>query len=203
MTSSSSSRSVAVGALPGAEFLRFAEEHSFDPVDGTRIKSQYSAALLSAAPESGAIGLRGCGDLVAAASYGIVGLPQPNAVSARIDVVVTPPHCRGRGLARAAVGTLLLRFIDQFADRLRHVSVVAAHPTIGRIVEALGFTDAKIGTKSPVLHRTIDDHTRVALRVDAEQLQSTTLRNLRTECARCMWKRAAPWCGRKGPVDGP
>lgn len=196
-------RSIELGAVDGAEFLRFADQYSFDPSDGSRIKSQYATELASAREGIGALGIRACGDLVAAASYGTVPLPRAKALSVRIDVVVTAPPCRGHGLARALLGALLTRFIDEHGTHVEHFSVVAVHPTIKHIVESIGFSDANVGTSSPVLHRTAIGEQQVALRVDAERLHSMTTQGLRAECARCLWGKGAPWCGRKAPTHGP
>jgi len=190
-------RSVCLDPIGGDELLRFAELHSHDPRDGSRIRSQYAAELSRSAEGAGALGVRACGDLVAVASYGTVRLPRPNAVSARIDVVVTTPHCRGRGLARVVIGGLLGHFLNRHGDHLEHVSVVAAHPTIQRIVERLGFVDAAFGTSSPVLHRAlVGTPDRVSLRVESDRAQTQVLQALRTECTRCLRGLQPPWCGR-------
>ena len=193
-------RALTVASLAGERFLRFAEEHSYDSSDETRIKSQYAAQLLAADPSTGALGIHACGDLVSAASFGVVPLPRRGAVSGRIDVVVTPRAYRGRGLARAAVGSVLSSLLERFGEALEHVSVIAAHPAMAHIVEGLGFADAQVGATAPVLHRALDASGRAALRASAELAMDVAVQSSATECARCMWGRQRPWCGRK---DGP
>jgi hypothetical protein len=193
----SSPRPLLVDSVDGATFLRFVEASSYDATDESRIKSQYEKELMAGAPGFGAVGISGCGQLVAAASFGTVPLPRSAAVSVRIDVVVTAHHVRGLGLARAAIAHLVRAQLGQHGDHLEHLSVVAVHPLIRRIVESLGFVDAAMRTSSPVLHRTIDRESRVSLRLESDRQATMAFGHLKTECARCQLRRRGPWCAKR------
>ncbi len=189
---------IALAPVAGADFLRFVEQTSFDPADKSRIKSQYEKELLAGTEGFGAVGIVACGQLVSAASFGTVLLPRAGAVSVRIDVVATAPHARGLGLARATVAHLLLDRLDRGEARIDHASVVAVHPLIRRIVESLGFVDARMGTSFPVLQTTLDDAGREKLRAELQRQKSLALQHVRTECARCSLRRRGPWCQPRG-----
>ncbi len=180
--------------VEGPVFLRFAEVHSLDPVDGSRIKSQYEKELQAGVAGVGALGIWGCGQLLAAASFGTVALPRPGSVSLRIDVVVTVSHLRGRGLARSAVHATIQRKLEEHGDKLEHMSVIAVHPVIRAIVESLGFQDAAMNTSAPVLHLKLDDAGRTALHQATDRQLTRGLSDLRMDCARCLLKRRGPWC---------
>jgi GNAT superfamily N-acetyltransferase len=194
MEERSSAVPVAVGDVAGARFLEFADVHSRDPNDGTRIHSQFSKELAAGDARARAAGVHGCGQLLAAASSGVFPLPRAGAVSARLDVVVTAPHCRGKGLAQVVVAEFVADAIRTHGDHLEHMSVIAAHPAIGHIVQRLGFTDAGMGASSPVYHRNVDGKVRPNLLQEAERMQNDRLTTLRGACARCLWRRQSPWC---------
>jgi GNAT superfamily N-acetyltransferase len=180
--------------IAAAEFLAFAHKYSFDPVDKSRIKSQYADALTRGEPDVGVIGVRGCGELIGAISWGAVRLPRADAVSARLDVVVTAPHCRGLGLARLLVAAFVTGMVDKFGSKIEHFSVIAVHPAVAHIVESLGFVNANMGASSPIFHRPVDEQGRLRVVQDASSQLARKMGGLRQDCARCLWRKAQPWC---------
>ena len=157
------------------------------------ISSQYERELAADAADVGALGVLACGKLVGALSYGIVRLPR-DGVAGRLDVVVTDPVCRGKGIGSILITGFVGELHRRHGDELRHLSVVAMHPAVERSVAALGFEAADVGPNVPLFQVALDGKRRLQVLDGSNKVLARRLADLRTDCARCKSRRAAPWC---------
>lgn len=158
------------------------------------VKSQYVEELQRGDSSVGALGLWACGQIVGAASYGVIQLPRdPDKVSGRIDVVVTPIHCRKRGIGALLMASLVEKFLQDFGSGLTHFSTIAVHPSVGRCVTKLGFEP--VSGDVPLFRIRIDDDNRSLLTKRVNLMIRKTLSALRAECVRCQkFRWHQPWC---------
>jgi GNAT superfamily N-acetyltransferase len=180
-----------IAKVGGAELLRYLEKHGRS--EHGAIASQYEKELHAGASTVAAIGAFACGKLVGGLSYGVVPLAN-DAVSGRLDVVVSDGACRGRGLGSLLVGAFVREMFERFGERTQHFSTVAMHPAVTRCVSTLGFTAADVGRNVPLYQIALDGKRRLALVESADKLVARRLADLRMGCARCKSRRASPWC---------
>ena len=159
------------------------------------VKSQYEDALLSGDPNVSTYALTACGEPVAALSYGVIPLKmEPGTVGARIDVVLTEPACRGRGLALVLISSLIVHLAEKYGESLRSISVVAAHPAIGRIAERFDFSRMATA-ESDIYTLKINPDTLESVTEMARGTLTENMRDLRKVCVDCQRRSwVSPWC---------
>jgi GNAT superfamily N-acetyltransferase len=180
-----------IAPITGAALLSCLEAHGKS--EHGVIASQYEKELTAQSPGVGAIGVLTCGTLVGGLSYGTVPLPR-EGVSGRLDVVVTNPVLRGKGIGSILVAGFVGEMYRLHGDALRHLSTVAMHPAVERCVVALGFERADVGPNVPLFQVNLDEKRRLRIVDDSSRLMARHLADLRTGCARCKARRALPWC---------
>jgi hypothetical protein len=95
-------------------FLQLVRRHSFSKETGSRLSSQFEAEIRAEATRIGTLGLYCCEDLCSVLSYAHTELVhRPGHYEARLDVVLTLPHCRGLGLG----GLMMAAFFWRTARR--------------------------------------------------------------------------------------
>ncbi len=187
-----SERELRIAPVGSDLFLALVRRHG--RVAGGPIVSQYESELRNGAPQVGAYGLFACGRLVGALSYGRIDLPEPKTFSGRIDVVVTEPHCRGRGVAGLLLADLLRRLLAETCPRLRHLSVIAESPSIAAYAERFGMKRQE-RVAAPLYSLRLDEAARRHLERAADETFANALRSLRLGCVACRrraWGDA--WC---------
>lgn len=158
------------------------------------MKSQYVEELTRGDETVGAVGLWACGEVVGAASFGIISLPRdPNLISGRIDVVVTQMHCRKRGIGALMMAALVDKFLKDFGPRVTHFSTIAVHPSVGHCAAKMGFEE--VAGDVPLFRIRINDDNRQLLQKRIDGIMGKTMSALRAECVKCQafrWHK--PWC---------
>jgi GNAT superfamily N-acetyltransferase len=188
------------GTIDAAAFLRRLRQVGSSLEVPGGVKSQYETQLLKGETDVGTWALNACGSPVAALSYGLFPLKiEPDTIGCRIDVVLTEPACRGRGLALVLISSLMVRLAEDHGSRLRSVSVVAAHPAIGRIAERFGF-DRMSTNESDIYTLRLSPESMGRVTEEARRALAAPMKNLRKICVDCQ-RRAwvSPWCREEGP----
>lgn len=180
-------------SMEAQPFLRLARRAAFDEAAGGWVGSQYEAQLLARDPSVGVWALVGCDQVFGAMSWGIHELPR-GGVSGRIDLVVTEPRQRGRGVARIVMAHFISETERRFGDELRHVSVIAQHPAIGHCVKQWGLQAADCGN-APMFQVDLQGTGRGAFFTTVRRDLHDRLGTLKHGCLRCR-KHAwvTPWC---------
>ena len=144
------------------DFLRFisvaARSAEVGPV-GTQYEKRIEKDLLQGEPKIYLVGIRVEQRLVAAMSYGVHSLPRGAGLSMRIDLVMTRPNCRGKGLGSAVMAHSVLRVLDSYRKSFTHLSVIAQHPVVGHFVERLGCNRIS-AVSHPIYEAHLDDARR-------------------------------------------
>jgi len=183
------------GPIDPAEFMQLVRKHSFSEETGSNLSSQYEAELSNSAERVGVLGFHSCGRLVGAISYAHTELPfRPSFYEARLDVVVTLPHCRGLGIGALLMSGLFLHSIEELGERLVHYSTIALHPSVVKFVSHFGFSGIS-EWQAPLYSLEIDEGNRSAFAAGAREEYDKRLRRLKLQCIKCMHKSwSTPWC---------
>ena len=186
---------IRFGAIDPDLFLSLVAEHGSTTAAGGQIKSQYADQLRAKDRKVGIHALYACDQLVGALSYGVVSLPRiSGTVSGRIDVVLTLPQHRGRGIASLLMAHYIIDACETHGPSLRHLSVIAQHPAIAEIARGLGYHRA--GSDNPPVHiQDVELSQRDALHTQASRVFTERMGRLRRECINCVRIRLLkPWC---------
>jgi hypothetical protein len=183
--------------VDGQEYLRLVQTQAESEIGS--VKSQYIDELARGDKSVGAVGLWACGEVVGAASYGIINLPRDlSLISGRIDVVVTQMHCRKRGIGTLMMAALVDKFLKDFGKRVTHFSTIAVHPSVGHSAAKMGFEE--VAGDVPLFRIRINDDNRALLQKRVDGLINKTMSSLRAECVKCQaYRWHKPWCRKDSP----
>jgi GNAT superfamily N-acetyltransferase len=168
---------------------QFARSQDVGPV-GSQYEERIRAGTLAGEPEVGLLGIRAEETLLCAMSYGIHTLPRDRGYSARIDLVITRPNCRGRGLGGVVMSAFFRKMFEQHGEKLVHFSVVAQHPAIEHFVVRNGFHRFE-GAQAPIFELHVDEALRSALDRKSSALIHSRF-DLLAEETSAWWKSDAP-----------
>lgn len=161
------------------------------------VGSQYLEELEAKSLYVGTLGLFACEKLVGALSYGVHPIRNnQKQIAARLDVVVTREECRHLGIGGLLVSQLYHSLLEEYPDTLVDISTIAAHPSVARHIETLGFETCQVFSDEP----------RYSINCDSpeskQQLSKKTKKDiqereghLKLKCLECLsrnWGR--PWC---------
>lgn len=186
---------IEVRPVDPQEFLKLVRRHSFSEETGSRLSSQFESEIRAESGRVGTLGLYCCENLNAVLSYAHTELVHhPGAYEARLDVVLTLPHCRGLGLGSLMMSAFFQHSIEVLGDGLAHCSTIALHPSVVQYVTRLGFHNLGEG-QAPLYSMSIDSENRpefeAAVRLDYQR----RMRVLRQDCGQCMMRSyTKPWC---------
>lgn len=185
---------IEIASVEPELFFKLLRLHGRSEEAGGAIKSQYHDELLERDPAVGILGLKACGRLVAALSHAdIPAKLHPGSMSARIDVVITEPQSRGLGIGGLLIAAFARRILDSHGDRLVHLSVLALHPAIARLVQGLGFSRLE-GGETPLYYIKLDSETRAEFSTAVDRMLRSRMTALRTRCIQCQRLKIYPWC---------
>lgn len=177
------------------EFLKLVRRHSYSDETGSRLSSQFESEIRAESGRVGTMGVYCCGNLNSVLSYAHTELVhRAGHFEARLDVVLTLPHCRGLGMGALMMAAFFQNSIDALGERLAHCSTIALHPSVVQYVTRLGFTNPGEG-QAPLYSMPIHAENRDEFEAEVRLDYQRRMRALRQDCASCMHRDyTKPWC---------